>query len=134
MARQGLVPRALGKVHHRRRTPHVATVALLAILLPLGLFGSVANLASATVLLLLTVFAVVNAALFVLQGREGEPHGRFEVPRWVPASGAVICLALVALRVSSGDWHAPALAGALLAGILVLYAVLRAPGGSHSPP
>ena len=125
MARQGLLPRALGRVHQRTRTPHVAALLLLAILLPLGLLGSVANLASASVLLLLVVFAVVNGALFILQGRATEPLGRFEIPRWVPAAGAIICLLLVGLRVSSNDWHAPALAGGLLAGILALYAFLR---------
>ncbi len=125
MAQQGLLPIPLSQVHHRTRTPHVAAVALLAILLPLGLFGSVANLASASVLLLLTVFAVVNGALFILKGRKGEPVGRFEIPRWVPAAGTAICLLLVGLRVSSSDWHAPALAGGLLLGILALYALLR---------
>ncbi len=129
MARQGLLPGALGNVHPRTRTPHLAALLLLAMLLPLGLFGSVANLASASVLLLLVVFAVVNGALFILKGRQSEPVGRFEVPRWVPAAGTVICLLLVGLRVSSSDWHAPALAGGLLLGILVLYALLR-PRGS----
>lgn len=125
MSGQGLLPPALGKVHQRRRTPHFAVIVLLALLLPLGLFGSVANLASASVLLLLAVFAVVNGALFILKGSRSEPAGRFEIPRWVPASGAVICLVLIVLRVSSADWHAPALAGGLLVGILVLYALLR---------
>lgn len=125
MAEQRLLPRSLGRVHRRTRTPHVAAVTLLAFLLPLGLLGSVANLASASVLLLLVVFAVVNGALFIVKGRKGEPPGRFEIPRWVPAAGTVICLLLVGLRVSSSDWHAPALAGGLLAGILALYALVR---------
>ena len=132
MAQQGLLPRALGRVHQRTRTPHLAAILLLAILLPLGWFGTVANLASASVLLLLAVFAVVNGALFILKGREGEPTGRFEVPRWVPAAGTVICLLLVGLRVSSSDWHAPALAGGLLLGILALYALLRPAGAVPS--
>ncbi|MBO1009619.1 MULTISPECIES: APC family permease [Acidovorax] len=125
MARQGLLPRALGNVHQRTSTPHLAAIMLLALLLPLGMFGSIANLASASVLLLLVVFAIVNGALFILKGRQSEPVGRFEIPRWVPASGTVICLVLVGIRVASSDWHAPALAGGLLAGILVLYALLR---------
>jgi len=132
MAEQGLLPRALGSVHKRRRTPHVAVILLLAILLPLGLFGSVANLASATVLLLLVVFAVVNGALLILKGRKGEPVGRFEIPRWVPAAGTAICLLLVGVRVFSSDWHAPALAGSLLVGIFALNAVLR-PGDALTP-
>lgn len=75
MAQQGLLPRPLGTVHTRTRTPHLAAVLLLAMLLPLGLLGSIANLASASVLLLLAVFAVVNGALFILQGRKSEPVG-----------------------------------------------------------
>ena len=128
MARQGLLPRALGQVNQRTLTPHLAAALLLAILLPLGLLGSIANLASASVLLLLAVFAVVNGAMFILKGREAEPPGRFESPRWVPATGTVISLLLVSLRVSSSDRHAPVLAGGLLLGILVLYALLRPSG------
>lgn len=128
MAWQGLLPRALGNVHQRTHTPHLAALTLLGILLPLGLFGSVANLASASVLLLLAVFAVVNGALFILKGRVSEPPGRFEIPRWVPAAGGLVCMMLVGIRVSSSDWHAPALAGGLLVGILALYAVLRPAG------
>ncbi len=128
MARQRLLPRALGQVQQRTRTPHLAAALLLAILLPLGLFGSVANLASASVLLLLAVFAVVNGALFILKGRESEPLGRFEIPRWVPAAGTVICVVLIGLRVSSSDWQAPALAGGILLGILALYALIRPAG------
>lgn len=135
MSRQGLLPRALGNVHQRTRTPRIAAIVLLAMLLPLALLGSVANLASASVLLLLAVFAVVNGALFILQRRKGEPTGRFEVPRWVPAAGTLICLALIGLRASSSDWHAPALAGGLLLGILALYALLRPRGAAaHGQP
>jgi basic amino acid/polyamine antiporter, APA family len=125
MARQRLLPVPLGKVHRRTHTPHVAIVALLGILVPLVLFGTIGHLASATVLMLLTVFAVVNGALFVLKGRPGEPRGRFDVPRWVPAAGARVCVILVVVRTSTGDWRAPALAGGLLLGIVAIYAIMR---------
>jgi amino acid transporter len=124
MAQQQLLPRALGRVHSRTRTPHVAVLILLMVLCPLVLFGSIGELASATVLMLLVVFAIVNGALFLLQGRPNEPSGKFEVPRWVPASGALVCTTLVIVRVSAGDWRAPALAAGLLSAILVLYFVL----------
>jgi amino acid transporter len=125
MARQGLLPKGLGKVHDRTQTPHIAASALLVLLVPLAFFGSIAELASATVLLLLVVFAIVNGALLVLQGRTGEANGRFEVPRWVPALGTLVCVALVAVRVSTGDWRAPALAGAMLVGIVGLHVLMR---------
>jgi basic amino acid/polyamine antiporter, APA family len=125
MARQGLLPKPLGRVHAGLRTPYVAIAALLALLVPLALFGGVAQLAAATVLLLLVVFAFVNAALFVLQGRAGEARGAFEIPRVIPALGTIVCGALVVFRVISGDWRAPALAGGALVVIVALYALTR---------
>lgn len=125
MARQGLLPPALGNVHAGRRTPHLAVAVLFLVLAPLALLGTIAELAVATVLLLLLVFSVVNGALFVLKRRRNEKLGRFEVPLFVPALGAVVCLVLILVRVSTGDWRAPALAGALLLGCLGIYALMR---------
>lgn len=130
MARQGLLPSMLGNVHDGRRTPHIAIAALFLILAPLALLGTIAELAAATVLLLLLVFTVVNGALFVLKRRKGEKKGLFEVPIIVPALGAMVCLTLIVVRVSTGDWRAPAIAGALLLGTLVIYALMRVSTGS----
>jgi len=124
MARQGLLPPALGAVHAGRRTPHLAIAALFLVLAPLALLSTIAELAAATVLLLLAVFTVVNGALFILK-RRNETPGRFEVPLFVPALGAVVCLVLIVVRVGTGDWRAPALAGALLLGCLGVYALMR---------
>lgn len=130
MARQGLLPSMLGNVHDGRRTPHIAIAALFLILAPLALLGTIAELAAATVLLLLLVFTVVNGALFVLKRRKGEKKGLFEVPIIVPALGALVCLTLIVVRVSTGDWRAPAIAGALLLGTLAIYALMRVSTGS----
>jgi APA family basic amino acid/polyamine antiporter len=125
MARQGLLPARFGDVHAGRRTPHIAILALLLVATPLALMGTIAELAAATVLLLLVVFACMNGALFVLKGRAGELPGNFEIPRIVPALGLLVCLGLVAVRVITGDWQAPAIAGALLLGCVVVYAMMR---------
>ena len=125
MARQGLLPEALGKVHEGRRTPHIAIATLFLVLAPLALLSTITELAAATVLLLLLVFTVVNSALFVLKRRKGEKPGRFEVPLFVPAAGALVCLTLIVVRVTGGDWRAPAMAGALLLGALAIYAIIR---------
>jgi amino acid transporter len=125
MARQGLLPAPLAAVHPGRRTPVTAVVALLPIVVALVLAGDISQLASATVLLLLAVFSVVNLALVALKLRPGEPAGGFEVPILVPILGALVCLALLGNRVVAGDWRAPALAGALVAAILLLFALLR---------
>jgi amino acid transporter len=125
MAHQGLLPLRFGEIHAERRTPHVAILALFLVAMPLALFGTIAELAAATVLLLLLVFAVVNAALFVLKRRPGEKHGYFEIPLAVPALGALVCLVLVVVRVGTGDWRAPAIAGVLLLGAVLIYALVR---------
>lgn len=125
MSRQGLLPSFLGRVHKTTKTPHLALLVLLAVLVPLALAGTIGNLAAATVLLLLTVFGVVNGALVVLQRRKGEPHGKFEVPAFVPVLGAITCFVLIGVRVSTGDIWAPILAGIVLAGTLVLYLIMQ---------
>lgn len=125
MSRQNLLPDVLGRIHAGRQTPHIAILALLLVLVPLALAGSITELASATVLLLLFVFTVVNAALAVLKLRPGEPKGAFELPLAVPVTGAVVCAILIVFRVATGNWEAPAIAGVLLAGIVVIYAWLR---------
>ena len=131
MARHGLLPAALGRVHPTRRTPHVAVLTLLVVVIALALSGGVTQLASATALLLLSCFVVVNVALIVLKRRPGEPPGGFEVPSFVPALGALVCAALIVARVTTRDakgnfeWRAPLTAAAVLGVILVLYALMR---------
>jgi len=124
MARQGLLPRYLGAVHARRRTPHYAILTLFAVALALALTGNIPTLARATALLLLSVFAVINLSLLVLKARRGEARGRFEVPAWVPAGGIATCLIMIA-HAKRGEL---AVVGALLAVILGLYALMRPKG------
>lgn len=125
MARQGLLPAALGRVHGVRQTPHIAVAVLLVIVISLQFAGDIEQLASATVLLLLLVFALVNGALIILTLREGRMDGCFNAPIIVPASGAVICLVMIAARLQQDDWRGPAVAGGLIALILALYGLTR---------
>lgn len=142
MARQGLLPAVLGRVHPVTRTPHVAIAALLLIVVALVLLGDIGSLARATSLLLLFSFTVVNVALAVLKRRAGEPVGGFEVPLFVPLLGAVVCVAMIVngvlkmFRSAAPHWSADPTRAMLellplgiAAGLLVLiagmYAVLR---------
>lgn len=127
MSRQGLLPRALGKVHRKRQTPHVAILVLLVIVMVLAVVGDIGQLAKATSLLLLTVFVVVNIALVVLKSRSNEPQGSFEVPRIVPILGALVCLSLILTSVfgKGADLKAPLIAGGIIAAIIVLFLIMR---------
>jgi amino acid transporter len=127
MSKQGLMPEILGKVHHTRRTPYVSILVLFAVVVALSLIGDIKALASATVLLLLTVFTVVNVALVILKNRPDEKSGRFEVPAIVPMLGAFVCSALIVTRLfQAGDWQAPVIAFGLIAAIAALYFVTGA--------
>jgi amino acid transporter len=121
MAQQGLLPRFLGAVHPRTRTPWVAIAMLGSIVLTLALPGSLKTLASASSLMLLTAFSVVNAALIVLRLRKGEARGAFEVPIVVPAAGIIVCVAMIL----HADRAPLLLAGGILAGLIVLAAIIR---------
>ncbi len=138
MARQGLVPKRLADVHPRFRTPHIAILALTVVVLLLGLSGTIKELASATSLLLLTCFCLVNGALLVLQGRPDEPKGSMEIPRFVPVLGVIVCVCLIIARVkdeiakfndekleANVFFSAPVIAGLIVLVIAALYLVLR---------
>jgi amino acid transporter len=121
LSRQGLLPKALGKVHGTRRTPHIAIAALLVIIAGLQFAGDISQLASATVLLLLLVFTIVNTALILLKRREGNLPGCFNVPSVIPALGALICFVLILGQGLAADWRAPLIAGGMIAAIMALY-------------
>lgn len=132
MSKQGLLPAILGKVHAVRRTPYVAIVVLFAIVSLLILSGGVKQLAESTVLLLLSVFTVVNISLIVLKLRPSEPKGGFEVPIIVPALGALVCSSLVFVRLQKtlassdpGERTAPLIALGVVLVSLALYKVLK---------
>ena len=129
LSRQGLLPKPLGKVHGRRRTPHIAIGVLMVVIAALQFAGDISQLASATVLLLLLVFTIVNSALIVLKRREGNLAGCFNAPALIPALGALICLVLIGGQVLQTDWRAPLIAGSMVAVILALFVTT---GRGHS--
>lgn len=121
MANQGLLPKRLAKVHTKRRTPYVAILLLLVIVLGLALSGDISSLAKSTSVLLLLCFMLVNVALVILKYRKNEEPGGFEVPTFVPLLGAIVCGCLVFYA------QGPELktAGLILVVIAILYFVLR---------
>jgi len=121
MANQGLLPKPLGKIHPKRKTPYVAAAVLLIILLGLALSGDISSLAKSTSVLLLSCFMLVNAALVVLKRRKDEPAGAFEVPTIVPLLGASVCGCMLLFA------QGPELktAGIILVSIALLYFALK---------
>jgi APA family basic amino acid/polyamine antiporter len=94
MSSQGLLPKFLADIHPKRLTPHRAILILLVVLLILALSGDISDLARATSVLLLICFSLMNLALIFLQ-RKDKVKGRFEVPAFVPATGLLVCVAML---------------------------------------
>ena len=130
LARQGFLPKPLMRIHPKRHTPHVAAIAIFAAATLLVFAGDVSQLAAATVLLLLAVFALMNGAQLLLANRAGEPRAPIRLPSLVPALGGLICLGLLGARALGGEIRAPLIALALIGGILLLYFATRA---THRP-
>lgn len=122
MARQHVLPYALGRVHPSRRTPYVAIG--FTTVLALGLItvvGEVPQLGGTTALLLLCVFTVVNVAVLVLR-RDVVEHKHFRAPTVLPIIGAVSC-AFLATPLTDRDPVQYKIAGVLLAIGVVLWFV-----------
>ena len=131
MARQGIVPRAMGRVHGERRTPWVAIVFVAALAMLLLLLGDLDSLADTTVLLLLGVFICVNVAALVLR-RDRVEHPHWRAPTVLPVLGVAACSGLIVQKAFE-DAVIFAYAGGLLALGVVLWAVNRALAGPAEP-
>ncbi|MZD57780.1 APC family permease [Streptomyces sp. SID5606] len=93
MANERILPRALGRVLPRRRTPVVGIVFVSLLAIGLVSTGEIAGLGDTTAFLLLCVFAVVNIAVLVLR-RDPVGHRHFRTPTVLPVLGAIASLAL----------------------------------------
>lgn len=95
LSRLGSLPRLLGRVHPRTRTPVVATVAVAVFVVVLAGFLPLVDLARATSVATLTLFALVNASLVALKRRGPPPPEVRACPPAVPVIGAILCALLV---------------------------------------
>lgn len=125
MAREGVVPEALGKVHKGRRTPHIAIIFTSLLAVGLILFaGGVPALGGTTALLLLCVFAVVNVAVLVLRSDHVD-HKHFRTPTVLPVLGAISCTFLAGPW-TGRDTEQYAIAAVLLGiGVVLWFATVR---------
>ena len=120
MAEERLLPSVFGRVLPGRRTPVVAIVATTAVAMALTLTGSLADLASTVVLLLLFVFLSTNVAVLVLR-RDRVEHSHFRAWTPLPVLAVGTCLLLLTQQ-EAKHWL---LAGILLALGALLYVATR---------
>ena len=89
------MPAALKQVSGRTRTPLVATALVTALILAFALFGSLDGLATATSMIMLTIFALVNLALLRVKAVLGPVPDAPDFPRTVPLLGFVLSTGFV---------------------------------------
>jgi basic amino acid/polyamine antiporter, APA family len=124
MAKDGLLPDALAKVHPQFKTPYVATIILgifsmiSAGLVPIEVLGELVSIGT------LLAFFVVSIAILVLRHTQPDLHRPFRTPfvPWVPLLGALISGGQM-LSFSLNNWLR--LLGWLLIGILIYFAYGR---------
>jgi amino acid transporter len=133
MAREGVVPDVLGKVHKGRRTPHIAIIFTSLLAVGLILFaGGVPALGGTTALLLLCVFAVVNVAVLVLRNDHVD-HKHFRTPTILPILGAISCTFLAGPW-TGRDTEQYAIAAVLLGiGVVLWFATVRYMRAANQP-
>ncbi|MBD3881047.1 amino acid permease [Phormidium tenue FACHB-886] len=119
MARDGLLPQWIGKLHPRRATPYRTLLVILPIAIFLALSGTLQFLAGTTATLILVMFCLVNLSLLLIKRRHPQTNG-FKVPYLIPAVALLFNLILVAF--ASPESHVLA---AVFTGIGVLLILLR---------
>jgi basic amino acid/polyamine antiporter, APA family len=96
MARQGDLPSWAGHVHAKTATPIWATAFIVVTAVAIALLLPFERLAESTSVVTLLIFALVNLSLLWLRlTKAGPPEQHVRVPIWVPATGVVICIAMV---------------------------------------
>jgi APA family basic amino acid/polyamine antiporter len=93
MANERILPRGMGRVLPRRRTPVVGIVFVSLLAIGLVSTGEIAGLGDTTAFLLLCVFTIVNIAVLVLR-RDRVEHKHFRTPTALPVLGAITALIL----------------------------------------
>jgi APA family basic amino acid/polyamine antiporter len=114
MADDGHLPRFIGAVHPRFRTPHVAIVMSSIVMFALTLSGSFVALASISVVIRLLTYAATCAALLRLRWRPGATHPEFVAPFGRFAAVSAIALSVWLLSNSTrSDASMTVIAGAV---------------------
>ncbi|MEO8216264.1 MAG: amino acid permease [Acidobacteriota bacterium] len=97
MARDGLLPPWIAKVHPKYRTPHVATIITGVVVGVTSLFTSLDSMVNLTNIGTLFAFMLVCIGVMILRVREPDRERSFRVPGgafFLPLLGAVSCVGL----------------------------------------
>ena len=100
LSRTGGIPSVFGYVHPLTRTPLVATATVGALIFILATLVPLRGLAEWTSQITLTIFGLVNLALWLIKRRgDVAPEGTYINPQWVPIVGLICCIVFLVVGV-----------------------------------
>jgi amino acid transporter len=121
MAEGGELPPIIGATHRRFRTPHIAILITVAVMLALTLWSSFAKQVNLSVIARLVSYGLTCVALLVFRYRKQAPPARFKAPAGTVI--AILALALAVWLLSNSTWldaRDSAIAAAI--GLLIYFA------------
>jgi amino acid transporter/nucleotide-binding universal stress UspA family protein len=135
MSRDQWLPGSVATIHPVRRTPHVAIAATGVILLVVALALPLEAVGSATSLMFLLTFALVNLSVIVLRRRAPEIERRYRVPFYpvTPVLGFAlnVFLAVYQFEFQPVAWMVTA--GWIAVGLLLYYAYSEKRAAASEP-
>lgn len=127
MGRDLWLPRAISRIHARRRTPHIAILTTGIILLVMAITLPIEVVGSAASLIFLLTFAMVNLSVIVLRRKYPDIPRKYRVPLYpaVPLAGFLlnIFLALYQFKFQPIAWFVTT--GWIIVGVLLYYAIFE---------
>jgi len=132
-ARDGMLPRALGRVHPRTRAPHVAILSYAALAIVLALTGSFAELAVLATLAVTVPYAAGCAAAWRLARRGVAQAGPPLNFRWLGVAMATGIFSMVLLIALASRAEIIGLAAAIAVCVALYFVLNRAALARQSP-
>ncbi|HBH23634.1 MAG TPA: hypothetical protein DDY13_09455 [Cytophagales bacterium] len=99
MAEKEMAPHLFGRVNPKTKAPIGPTIISIVVILALALLFNLESLAKATNYILISVFIMINLALWRLKKREAHPKGIRVYPRAVPVIGFFLSLGLLIFQI-----------------------------------
>lgn len=135
MGRDVWLPKKIGLIHPKRRTPHIAIIVTGVILLLMALLLPIQAVGSAASLIFLLTFALVNLAVIALRRKYPEIPRKYKVPLypWIPMLGFVlnIFLALYQFNFQPIAWYITL--GWIGVGLLLYFAIFERQAAGLEP-
>lgn len=100
MVGSGAMPAIFGRINARTQTPVIATGVVVAIVLLLAIVFPLTGLARTTTFIALSIFTIVNLALWRIKLQDKSTPSHFTVPIWVPVSGACLSAAILLFEIT----------------------------------